>query len=79
MVYTKEINNQIYSFNNITACLNMTQHSSAHHMIKDIPERVQQTAAFLVALLDGCSSGPAVEDVCGWSSELRPMKHILPW
>ena len=39
---------------------------------------VQQSAASLRGLLDGCSSGPALSDVWGWSSELRPEKNILP-
>ena len=39
---------------------------------------VQHTAAGLLWLLDGCSSGLTLSDGRGWTSELRPEKHSLP-
>ena len=39
---------------------------------------VQPSAASLLSLLDGCSSGPALSDRRGWRSQLQPEKHSLP-
>ena len=46
--------------------------------VSSVDPPVQQRAAQLQSLLGDCSSGPALSDERGWSSELRPEKHSLP-
>ena len=46
--------------------------------VSSVDPPVQQRAAQLQSLLGDCSSGPALSDGRGWSSELRPEKHSLP-
>lgn len=46
--------------------------------VSNVDSAVQQTAASLLNLLDGCSSGQALSNVRGWNSELRPERHSLP-
>ena len=46
--------------------------------VSSVDPSLQPTAASPLSLLDDCSSGPALSDGRGWSSELRPEKHSLP-